>query len=88
MFRRTLLGSIWLVVVAPSLLIGADNTFWPQFRGPRRDDVSTDTGLLKAWPKNGPPLIWEAKGAGRGYSSVSMAGGRVYTLGDGPSTAR
>lgn len=60
---------------------------WPQWRGPNRDGVSTETGLLTAWPKDGPKLLWEAKGAGRGYASLAVAGGRIYTLGDGLSTA-
>jgi outer membrane protein assembly factor BamB len=55
---------------------------WPQFRGPNRDNVSKDTGLLKAWPKDGPPLAWQAKGLGGGFSSVSVAGDRIYTLGN------
>ena len=55
---------------------------WPQWRGPRRDNVSDDAGLLKQWPKDGPPLAWKAKGVGAGYSSPSVAGGRVYTMGD------
>jgi outer membrane protein assembly factor BamB len=60
---------------------------WPQWRGPNRDGVSTDTGLLKSWPTNGPKLLWEAKGAGRGYASMAITGGRVYTFGDTLSTA-
>src|SRR5215472_12496111 len=55
---------------------------WPQFRGPDRDNVSKDTGLLKSWPKDGPPLAWQVKGLGGGYSSVSVAGDRIYTLGN------
>jgi outer membrane protein assembly factor BamB len=55
---------------------------WPQFRGPDRDNVSKETGLLKSWPKDGPPLEWEAKGLGGGFSSVSVAGDRIYTLGN------
>lgn len=55
---------------------------WPQWRGPKRDGVSTDTGLLTEWPKDGPKLLWEAKGAGRGYASLAITGGRIYTLGD------
>ena len=39
---------------------------WPQWRGPNRDGLSPDTGLLQEWPKDGPKLVWEAKGAGRG----------------------
>lgn len=60
---------------------------WPQWRGPKRDGVSTETGLLAEWPKGGPTLLWEAKGAGRGYASLAITNGRIYTLGDNLSTA-
>jgi outer membrane protein assembly factor BamB len=55
---------------------------WPQWRGPKRDGLSSDTGLLTKWPKDGPKLVWEAQGAGRGYSSLAITGGRIYTMGD------
>ena len=69
-----------------ALLAGASVTIqalddWPQWRGPRRDGVSAERGLLKAWPESGPPLAWKATGAGQGYSSFAVAGGRLYTLG-------
>lgn len=54
---------------------------WPQWRGPRRDGVSRETGLLRAWPADGPPLLFRAEGLGAGYSTVSVAEGRVHTLG-------
>ena len=54
---------------------------WPQWRGANRDGVSKETGLLKQWPEAGPPLAWKAKGAGVGYSSMSVSGGRLYTMG-------
>jgi outer membrane protein assembly factor BamB len=54
---------------------------WPQWRGPNRDGRSVEKGLLKAWPAEGPPLAWRASGAGEGYSSFAVAGGRLYTLG-------
>ena len=54
---------------------------WPQWRGPNRDGISTETGLLKQWPTDGPPLVWKAAGAGTGYSSLAVANGRIYTLG-------
>src|SRR5882724_1567139 len=54
---------------------------WPQWRGPNRDGISTETGLLKQWPTDGPPLVWKVAGAGTGYSSLAVANGRVYTLG-------
>ena len=54
---------------------------WPQWRGPNRDGISKETGLLKQWPAEGPALVWKATGAGRGYSSFSVANGRLYTMG-------
>jgi outer membrane protein assembly factor BamB len=54
---------------------------WPCFHGPRRDNKSAETGLLKTWPKGGPRLLWTATGLGGGYSSVTIAGGRIYTAG-------
>ena len=54
---------------------------WPQWRGPRRDGVSKETGLLKDWPANGPRLAWRIGGIGEGYSSFAVADRRLYTLG-------
>lgn len=54
---------------------------WLQWRGPNRDGISTETGLLQDWPKSGPPPAWTISGAGNGYSSFSTSGGRLYTLG-------
>ena len=54
---------------------------WPQFRGPDRDGKSPETGLLKQWPEDGPPLLWEIDGLGDGYSSAAIAKGRVYITG-------
>jgi outer membrane protein assembly factor BamB len=54
---------------------------WPQWRGPDRSGVSAETGLLKSWPKAGPPLLWTFSKAGRGYSSPAVVGGKAYLLG-------
>jgi outer membrane protein assembly factor BamB len=54
---------------------------WFQWRGPNRDGISAESGLLQAWPKAGPPQVWRASGVGNGYSSFSTSGGRLYTLG-------
>jgi len=54
---------------------------WPQWRGPNRDGIATEKGLLKSWPPGGPPLAWQTKGAGEGYSSFAVSQGRLYTLG-------
>ncbi len=62
-----------------NLARGAD---WPQYRGPNRVDVSTETGLLSSWPEGGPKLLWTYRDAGIGYSGVAIVGERLYTLGD------
>lgn len=54
---------------------------WPTFNGPARDNISKETGLLKEWPKEGPPLAWKATGIGDGHSSVSVANGKIFTAG-------
>lgn len=55
---------------------------WGQFRGPKRDGISTETGIAKEWPAGGPPLLWKASGLGGGFSSVSLAGKMIFTMGD------
>jgi outer membrane protein assembly factor BamB len=60
----------------------ADAVSWPQFRGPKRDGHSPDTNLLKQWDADGPALAWKASGLGIGFSSLSIGGDRIYTMGD------
>ena len=55
---------------------------FPQWRGPERDGISQDKGLLKQWPEAGPKLLWQAKGAGGGYSTPSVVGERLYLMGN------
>lgn len=54
---------------------------WPHWRGPDRDDVSKEVGLLKEWPKEGPPRVWLNEDVGLGYSGVAVVGGKVFTMG-------
>lgn len=55
---------------------------WPTFHGPNRDNISPDKGLLKSWPKDGPELLWKFDKCGKGFSSVSVAGGMIFTSGN------
>lgn len=71
-----------LVLAAPAPQRQPAGTDWVQFRGPNRDGISPDKGLLKSWPPGGPPLVWKATGLGTGFSSVSMADNRIFTMGD------
>lgn len=53
---------------------------WPQWRGPERNGISKESGLLKEWPKDGPKLLWQRKDLGAGYSTPSIVGDRIYVL--------
>jgi len=55
---------------------------WPQFHGPLRDSISTETGLLPQWPEDGPELLWQIDGLGRGFSTVAISQGKILTMGD------
>ena len=71
---------ITIGVLAGILGINASAGDWPQWRGPNRDGISKETGLLKAWPSEGPKLVWQVKDLGAGYSTPSVAGGRIFIL--------
>ena len=74
-------------LIVPALVVCAllsnvcSSEDWPSWRGPNRDDVSTETGLLKTWPEGGPVKLWTSKDAGLGYSGVSIANGVLFTMG-------
>ena len=71
-----------LTLVAFTLTTPAFGEDWAQWRGPNRDAKSLETGLLEKWPEDGPPLAWKANGVGGGYSSIAIANGRIFTMGD------
>jgi len=60
--------------------IAADKD-WPQWQGPDRTNISTETGLLKEWPSSGPAEVWSIAGIGEGFGSVSIKGDRIYVQG-------
>ncbi len=66
------------VLAAGGLQAAADGG-WPQFRGPNRDGLSAETGLIRAWPEAGPKQLWRAP-IGVGYSGMIVAGGKLYTM--------
>jgi outer membrane protein assembly factor BamB len=80
MLRFTLLQILALGVLnAPAILHAAD---WPQWRGPNRDGLSQEKGLLKEWPKDGPKLVWQVKDIGAGFSTPAIVGKRIYVMGN------
>src|SRR5262249_3497320 len=54
---------------------------WPQWQGPERNAMSAESGLLKEWPEQGPPLAWKIKGLGGGDGAPSIVAGRIYGMG-------
>jgi outer membrane protein assembly factor BamB len=68
--------------VAATAAAADHGPYWPEFHGPRRDNISLETDLLKRWPEGGPKLIWEYADCGIGYSGISIADGRIYCAGD------
>src|SRR5881394_2461143 len=73
-------GTRAVIVLSTALSVVAGD--WPQWRGPQRNGVSQETGLLKEWPKDGPRLHWKVTDAGRGYSTPAVVAGRLYLLGN------
>ena len=69
--------------VTSAVLLSAQTTSgdWPQWRGPDRNGVSRETGLLQEWPSGGPAVAWSAKGLGAGYGTVAVKGTRVFVQG-------
>ena len=76
MKSRTLTLSVVVCLCAVSVA-AAD---WPQWRGPERNGVSKETGLLKQWPAGGPKLLWQVNDLGDGYSTPVVVGTRIYMM--------
>ena len=82
----TALGLCLAIISAMGLFIPSSanaRTFtsdWPQWRGPERNGISRETGLLKEWPAAGPKLLWQVNDLGDGYSTPSVVGKRIYLM--------
>ncbi len=79
---RPILFAATLIVVGAVSLGGQSASFdWPQWRGPDRNGLSKETGLLSQWPRSGPTVAWSAAMLGAGYGSIAVQGDRVYVQG-------
>jgi outer membrane protein assembly factor BamB len=73
----------WIACVAVCLVLFAADTRaadWPQWQGPDRNSISKETGLLQEWQSDGPPLAWKIDGLGGGFSTPSIAAGRIFGI--------
>lgn len=68
--------------IAADGMITSPQAGWSQWRGPRRDGISEETGLLTQWPDEGPQLLWKTKDLGKGWSSPVITNDRIYLTGD------
>ncbi len=90
MFRLAQAAFVGLVLSSVTAIHADD---WPQWRGPQRNAISSEKGLLTSWPKNGPTLLWDSKkvnkesSVGLGLSSLAIVKGRIYTIGDAKAPA-
>lgn len=75
------LFGVWCLVGGVLSAVADDNSKaeWSQWRGPNRDGISSETGFLKNWPKAGPKVLWHIP-LGDGYSGISIAQGKAYTM--------
>lgn len=83
-WKRSLYTVSITVLIASLFYVPAgaqENNEWPCFHGSHRTNKSAETRLLKNWPETGPKPLWTVSGLGEGYSSISLAGGYLYTAG-------
>lgn len=78
MLSRLLLS----IVVLSGLTLNARAADWPQWRGPKRDGLSQETGLKQKWPADGPKLLWQQNDVGEGYSTPAIVGDRIFLMGN------
>ena len=76
--RKVIVFLVVSVLLCGSILT-ATATEWPQWRGPNRDGVSSEVGILKEWAAGGPKMLWKVS-LGEGFSGISVSQGRVYTM--------
>ena len=70
---------IFILFFTVGLGLSADD--WQQWRGPNRDGISREIGLLQAWPSAGPERIWLSRDIGIGYSAPVVAEGKIFIMG-------
>lgn len=70
-------STIW---IPGSASVGTSTSDWPQWRGPERNGISPEKGLLKSWPAGGPKLVWQVNDIGDGYSTPVVVGERIYLM--------
>lgn len=68
------------LLIAALCTTNSESADWNQWQGPDRNAMSKETGLLQQWEEDGPPLAWSITGIGTGYSTPSIADGRIFGI--------
>ena len=74
--KKYLALAVMLVLIASYVSLAAD---WPQYLGPDRNAVSTETGLKRSWGEDGPSVLWTFP-LGGGFGGPAVSDGKVYVL--------
>lgn len=74
--KKSLILTVLIVSIGTHVGLASD---WPQYLGPGRDAVSTETGIKRSWPASGPRVLWTFP-LGEGYGGPAVSGGKVYVL--------
>lgn len=74
------------ILILPAILLllfsaCTQKSEFSDWRGPDRDGIYSETGLLKQWPEAGPELLWSHEGLGFGHTAVAVANNKVYVTG-------
>jgi outer membrane protein assembly factor BamB len=80
-YTKTFALVISMLLAQTSTSTPAPATDWPQWHGPNRTAISTETGLVKTWQVSGPPVVWSIAALGEGYGSVAIKGDRIFVQG-------
>jgi outer membrane protein assembly factor BamB len=71
----------FLIILISVVCISLSAQNVAQWRGPNRDGIYNETGLLKKWPEAGPKLLWHFDELGEGYTSAAVTAQGVFITG-------
>jgi outer membrane protein assembly factor BamB len=74
--KKSIVLTVSIVLMASFVGLASD---WPQYLGPGRNAVSTETGIKRSWPESGPKVLWTFP-LGEGFGGPAVSNGKVYVL--------
>jgi outer membrane protein assembly factor BamB len=77
MIHRFVLTVLFIIIASSGIISGQLS----QWRGPMRNGIYPEKGLLKKWPENGPEMLWSFEGLGAGHGSVGIGKDKLFILG-------